>query len=99
MFSRILASARGNFCRQQVHNRPVLVGRPHCAVETKKTRSSTFFAAETVRAIDQAWHKPLETYRHFAELAAELFDDPVNHAAAHHGFSHCDCLTPLRSVR
>ena len=35
--------------------------RPYCAVKTKKTRSSAFFSAETVRAIDQARHKPLET--------------------------------------
>src|ERR1700686_5726197 len=99
MFSGVLASARGNLRSQQVHDRPVLVGRPYCAIKTKKTRSSAFLSAETVRAIDQARHKPLETHRHFAELAAELFDDPVNHAAAHQGLSHRNCVMPLRPVR
>ena len=61
VFSGILASARGNLRRQQVHDRPVLVGRPHSAVKTKKTRSSAFLSAETIRSIDQARHKPLET--------------------------------------
>ena len=73
MFSGILAGARGNLRRQQVHDRPVLVGRPYGAVKTKKTRSSAFFSAETVRAIDQARHKPLEAHRHFAELCGRAF--------------------------
>src|SRR5208282_3535467 len=88
MFSGILASARGDLRCQQIHDRSILVGRPYGSVKTKKARSSTFFSAETVRTIDQARHKPLETHRHFAELAAELFDDPVNHAAAHQSLSH-----------
>src|ERR1700683_3828300 len=52
MFTGALVRARGNLRRQQVQNQPVLVGRPRCAVKAKKTRSSTFFSAETVRAID-----------------------------------------------
>src|SRR5271154_3466230 len=98
MFSGILASARGNLRRQQVHNRPVLVGRPYSPVKTKKTRSSALFSTETVRAIDQPRHKPLETHRHFAEFAAELLDDPVYHAAAHQSLSHHNCVTPLGPV-
>src|SRR5579872_1705851 len=98
MFSGVLASARGNLRRQQIHDRTVLVGRPYCAVKAKKTCSSAFFSAETVRAIDQTRHKPFETHRHFAELAAELFDDPVNHAAAHQRLSYRNCVTPLGAV-
>src|ERR1700735_1502568 len=99
MFSGILASARGNLRSQQVHDWPVLVGRPYCAVKAKKTRPSAFFSAETIRAIDQARHKPLETHWHFAELAAELFDDPVYHTAAHQSLSHRNCVTPLGPAR
>src|SRR5262245_42791262 len=98
MFSWILARPGRNFSRQQIHDGAVLVGRPHGTVVAKKARSSTLFSAETIRSIEETWHKPLEADRHFAELAAELRDDPVNHAAAHQRLSHRNSLTPQRPV-
>src|SRR5271157_3021543 len=94
----ILAGARGNFRRQQVHDQPILVSGPDRAVETQKTRSSALFPAEAARAIDQTWHEPLEAHRHFQKPASELLDHPVNHAAAHQRFSNRHFLMPPRSV-
>src|SRR5215813_9359385 len=83
VFSGIPACPGRNLGCQQIHDGPVLVSRPHRTVVAKKARSSTLLSAETIRSINETWHKPFETDRHFAELAAELIDDAVNHAAAH----------------
>src|SRR6266487_1260331 len=54
MLSGILAGAGGNLSCQQVHDGSVFVGRPHCAVTSKKTCSRTLFSAEATRTVDQA---------------------------------------------
>ena len=82
VLARVLAGARGDLGRQQVHDRAVLVGRPHGAVAPQEARPGTLLAAEAARAVEQARRKPLEADRHLAQPAAELVHHPVDHAAA-----------------
>src|SRR5262249_54490525 len=73
-------------------------GCPHSAVPAEKACSCTLFAAKAERPVNQSCDKPLETYRHLRELASELCNNTVDHAAAHQGFSHYDILVPLGAV-
>src|SRR5271166_1912772 len=82
MLAGILAGVGGHLGCQQVHDWAVFIGRPHGAVETEKTCSSTFLSAETNRAVVEPRRKPLEAHRNFRELAAEFVHDTVDHAAA-----------------
>src|SRR5215469_9878336 len=99
MLPGIFAGAGGNLSRQQIHDWAVFVCRPHGAVEAEKTSSRTFLTAEAERPVNQSCDKPLETYGHLRQLASELCDDSVNHAAAHQGLSHHNTLVPLRTMR
>src|SRR5208337_1067911 len=98
MLPGVFASASSDLRGQQVHDRPVFIRGPHRTVTAQKARSRTLFSPETARAVNQSRNKPFEANRNFIQLASELLDDPVNHAAAHQRLSHGDILMPLRPV-
>ena len=62
---RIAAGARHDLHGEQVHDDPVLVGRPDRAVAPQKRRPRALFAAKAQRSVEQAGHEPLESDRHF----------------------------------
>src|SRR5262245_60015633 len=67
VLARILARARGDLGGEQIHDRAVLVGRPHGPVVTQEAGPGALLAAKTVRTIEQAGHETLEAHRHFGE--------------------------------
>src|SRR4029453_12488352 len=78
----ILAGAGGDLGREQIHDRAVLVGRPHRAVVAQEAGPGALLPAEAARAVEQTWHEPLEAHGHLVEAAAELCDDAIDEAAA-----------------
>src|SRR5947199_10876088 len=78
----ILVRAGGDLGRQQIHDRAVLVGRPHGAVVPQEAGASALLAAKAAGAVEQAGHEPLEPDGHLVEPTAELRDDAVDEATA-----------------
>src|ERR1700688_5073679 len=64
VLARVFARAGSNFGSQQIHDRAIFVCRPHCSVAAQKTCARTLLSSETVRAVHQSGHEPLETDRH-----------------------------------
>src|SRR6201987_962620 len=53
MLPRILSDTGGDLGGQQIHDQPVLVGRPDAAVTPQKAGPGTLFAAKAARAVKQ----------------------------------------------
>src|SRR5437016_9581776 len=98
MLTWFFARHRGALGGPQIHDRPVLVGRPNRAVLTQETRAGTLFAAETEGAVEQPRSKPFEPHRHLAQLAAELEHHAIDDAAAHQCFADSRLCTPLGAM-
>src|SRR3989442_13764277 len=79
----ILAGAGGDFGCQQVHDRAVLVGRPHGAVVPQEAGPGALLAAEAARAFEQARHEPFEAHADIVQPAPELVALASNQTAAH----------------
>src|SRR5580765_3408990 len=77
-------SCRYSRCRtvEQIHDRAVLVGRPHAAVVAQEAGPGALLTAEAARAVEEAGHEPLEAHGHFPEPPAEPLDDAIDQAAA-----------------
>src|SRR3989454_5562246 len=82
VLARVLAGAGRDLARQEIHDRPVLVGRPNGAVEAQEAGPGALLTAKAARAVEQAGHEPLEAHGHLVQPAAELFDDAIDEAAA-----------------
>src|SRR5215471_11352907 len=98
MLPRIFSGMGGNLGGKQIHDWTILVCRPYSPVSAEETCSRTLLAAEAERPVDQSGDKPFETHRHLRQLASELCNDTVDHAAAHQSLSHHDVLVPLRTM-
>src|SRR5690242_10441367 len=98
MLPRILARTSGELRCQQVHDGAVLVGRPHRAIPPQETRAGAFLAAKTVRAVEEPPDKPLETYRHFGQVAPERSHHPIDEAAADESLANRGLVWPLGPV-
>jgi hypothetical protein len=99
VFARIAAGARRDLRREQVHDQPVLVGRPHGAVAAQEAGAGALLAAEAARAIEQPGYEPLEAHRDLADAAPEVGGDPVDHAARDQRLADHRLGRPLRPVR
>src|SRR5262249_40353758 len=84
----VLARPSGDLGGEQVHDRAILVCGPYASVESQEAGAGAFFAAEATGAVEQARCEPLEPHRHFAQLAAKVIHDSVNHAAADERLAH-----------
>src|SRR5262249_12320084 len=60
MLAGVFAGAGGDFGGEEVHDRAVLVGRPHAAVSAQETRPGALLAAKTAGAVEESWHEPFE---------------------------------------
>src|ERR1700677_516709 len=99
MFAWIFTRDGSDFPREQIHDRAILVRRPDRAIEPEKACACAFFATETERAVEQSRSEPFEADRRFAQAAAPLVYDPINHAAAHQGFANRYRRRPLWAMR
>src|SRR4051812_38078656 len=99
MLAGLLAGAGGDLGRQQIHDQPVLVGRPDAAIVPQKTGAGTFLAAEAARAVEESGDKPLEPDRHFLQSASQLFRYAIDHAAADQRLADRGTARPARAVR
>src|SRR5579862_2421296 len=99
MLAWIFAGSSGDLGREQDHDQTVLVGRPHGAVVAQETCPGALLAAETARAIDEAWNEPLESYRNLVQPPAETLYHLVNHAAAYQRFPNRGSCRPLSTMR
>ncbi len=99
MFARVFAGDGGDFRREQIHDRAVLVGCPHRAVAPQETGPGAFLATKTKRAIEQSRREPFEADGCFAQPAAQLVHHAINHAAAHQCFANGRAGRPLRTMR
>src|SRR6516225_7839840 len=82
MLARVFAGAGSDFGGEEVHDRAVLVGRPHAAVVAQETRPGALLAAKTAGAVEESWHEPFEADRHLGQPASELVHHAIDHAAA-----------------
>src|ERR1700756_3347046 len=98
MLAGILTCAGGDFRCEQIHDEAVFVGSPDGTVAPQETGSGTFFASKTVRTVQQALHKPLESHRYFRKPAAQPLDHLVDHAAAHQGLADGSLSLPQGTV-
>ena len=96
--ARILAGARQDLRREQVHDDSVLVGTPDRAVAAQEGRARALFAPEPERSVEQPVDEPLEADRHFPQLAAQLARHAVDQAAGHERLAHRRTRAPARSV-
>src|SRR5262249_27172063 len=99
MLARVLAGAGRDLGGQKVHDWAVLVRRPDGAVPPQEARARALFATEAERAIEQTRRKPLEPDRHFGQLATELPDDAIDHAAADQRLTDGGVLRPIGAVQ
>src|SRR5437879_4661446 len=65
----------------------------------QERRSRALLARKTQPAAEQPFDEPLETDRHFVELAMQLARDTVDDAAAHHCFPYRHAVSPRRPMR
>src|SRR5262249_54111863 len=84
----ILAGPRRDLGGEEVHDGPVFVRGPNCAIEAEKARAGAFFAAEATRSIQEALDEPLESDGNLDEPAAELPHYFVDDAATDHGLPY-----------
>src|SRR5271170_1594467 len=83
---RIFTGYGGDFRRQQIHDRAILVCGPDCSISPQKTCSRAFLAAKTEGAVEQTWYEPLKPDRHLAEFATKLPNDMIDQTTADQGF-------------
>src|SRR5678816_4919240 len=99
MFARIFLGPRRNFRGKQIHNQTIFIRGPDGTVAAKETCARTLFTAEANRAVQEARHEPLETYRCFPKAAAKFLHNAIDHLAADECFPDCCVRGPLAAVR
>ncbi len=98
MLAGVSSGLGRDFGGQQVEDDAILVGRPHRAIHAQEAGSGAFLAAETVAAVEQAIHKPLEAHRHLRERASQVRRHPVDHRTGDQGFADSSIGSPARSI-
>ncbi len=98
MLAWVAPGDRGDLGGQQVEDDAVLVGGPDAAVFAQEGRAGAFFAAKAKRAVQQAVDKVFEADRHFAQFAAEVLGDAVDHRAGDEGFADGRVVAPAGAV-
>src|ERR1700758_5079576 len=99
MLAGVFAGAGSDLGRQQVHDRAILVGRPHAAVMAQEAGTGALLPAKAARAVEQPRHKPFEADRDLPKATTKFVYDPIDHTAADQCLADRSMGGPVRTMR